>query len=149
MEAKRIRESLSTPRRDRLRRTRQTNKGQKTKTRLCYNIDNLDIGNRRRCTFEFRQNCGKISPDKILAWIKGVAGLVEFADTVQDDLLEDFLRSYVDDELEDYPAIDLLRVIGRPNETEFYEKIMLKNDQVINDRDSEAKPSSTRRSQLL
>lgn len=106
-------------------------------SRLSYNIDNLAIGKKVGKTFECRQHCGTLSPDKILAWINICAGLVEFADTVEDDLLEDFLKSHVGDELEDYTAIDLLRAIGLPDEAEFYSRIILENEKMaIYDLDS-------------
>lgn len=117
--------------------------------RLGYNIDNLSRSISECKTFEFRQHCGTLSPDRITAWVNVCAGLVEFADTVEDELLEPFLRSHVNDELEDYTVIDLLRAIGRPGEAEFYDQRIREYDQDYAPEDFEVKELPPRRPSKL
>lgn len=97
--------------------------------RLAYNLVNLDETTNLSRTLEFRGHEGTLNPERIVNWINVCAGLVEFADTVKDHLLDAFLRRHVDDQ--NFTVIDLLKAIGRPNEAEYYARKIQEYDTVI------------------
>lgn len=90
--------------------------------RLAYNlkplVEPLDVDGKN--TVKFRGHEGTMSSERVVNWINVCGGLVEFADTVDPEDLDKFLRTYIDDK--DFTVFDLLRAIGRPAEAEFYEK---------------------------
>ncbi|CAG8977887.1 hypothetical protein HYALB_00001764 [Hymenoscyphus albidus] len=96
--------------------------------RVNYNIRNLADNVKRGRTIEYRQNEGTLHGKRVSAWVKVCAGLVEFALTVDQDKLEDFLRRCVDDAPEDYTVIDLLIAIGSSDVAEFYAYRFRDND---------------------
>lgn len=94
-------------------------------TRMAYDLDNLiqrlDSNYKAKMTIEFRQHEGTLDSERVAHWVNVCVGLVEFADTVDSDLLESFLHRHIDDN-EEYNVIDLLRAIAQPAAADFYEK---------------------------
>lgn len=110
--------------------------------RLAYNIANLASYNAPQ-TPEFRGHQGTLNPDGILNWLNVCSGLVEFADSVEDDLLDDFLRRHIDDQ--DFTVIDLLNAIGKHPEAEYYAERIQKQPTtviIIDDSDDDSDDES-------
>lgn len=89
--------------------------------RLSYNTTPLKNPEGKR-TVEFRGHEATLDAEEIVRWINVCTGLVEFADTVKEEALDEFLWSHIDKNIEDYTVIDLLKAIGCPDEAEYYDK---------------------------
>lgn len=133
--------------------------GKDGNTRLAYNVHNLNeshivngnAGNGKDFstrTIEFRGHEGTMDPDRIINWINVCVGFVEFADTVDSNLLDQFLQTHVDDtdSYEDYNVIDLLRALGQPTAAEFYLKRFEDNPQLLSDESDEEDEEESRSS---
>ncbi|CAG8950884.1 hypothetical protein HYFRA_00003101 [Hymenoscyphus fraxineus] len=97
--------------------------------RLSYNTRTLSWDKGIR-TVEFRQHEGTVEAEEVSQWIKVCIALVKFAVKVDEKALDGFLKRHVDDALEDYTAIDLLKAIGSADSAEYYEKKMRERDAV-------------------
>lgn len=71
-------------------------------------------------TVEFRQHEMTLSAARVDHWICLCVGLVEFSDTIDRELLENFLNVVVDLKEEVFPLQEVLETIGLPREAEFY-----------------------------
>lgn len=102
-----------------------------TPGRLPYNVRPRS----HKRTIEFRGHEGTLDSERIVNWINVCVGLVEFADTIDPDELDKFLWSHID-YADEFTVIDLLRVIGRPAEAEFYAKRFEEHPELLEDDDS-------------
>ncbi|CAG8977050.1 hypothetical protein HYALB_00005758 [Hymenoscyphus albidus] len=90
--------------------------------RLSYNTRTLSWDKGIR-TVEFRQHEGTVEAEEVFQWIK-------FAFKVDEKALDGFLKRHVDDALEDYTAMDLLKAISSADSAVYYEKKMRERDAV-------------------
>lgn len=90
--------------------------------RLSYNTVGLWLRFAGKRTVEYRGHEGTLDVEEVCNWIRVCKGLANFAEKVPDILLETFLRTHVDDKVEDYTVVDLLNDTGLPDEAEYYEK---------------------------
>jgi Putative amidoligase enzyme len=80
----------------------------------------------KKRTIEFRQHEGTLDSDSVAAWVMTVAGLVEYAQNVDDTALEELLAQHLALERNgnegSYGIVQLLKDIGLENPAAFYEK---------------------------
>jgi hypothetical protein len=71
-------------------------------------------------TVEFRQHEMTLDPMRVDHWIRLCVGIIEFSDTIEKDLLEQFLDTLIDQPVEDLSLREVLESIGLPREADFY-----------------------------
>jgi hypothetical protein len=69
-------------------------------------------------TIEFRQHEGTLEPERIRAWITTVVGIINFADTTDQDSLKQLFRKAEDDE---WTVIDLFRSMHLGEQADYYQ----------------------------
>ncbi|CAG8958913.1 hypothetical protein HYFRA_00012910 [Hymenoscyphus fraxineus] len=109
--------------------------------RLAYNTENLRLlyqttQDRNRRTIEFRGAQASVLSEEVYNWAKVCTGLVEFADTVDEKILDTFLTVHLDDKPADFSVFELLCAIGRPEQAEYYDEKIRERDQEGGDEDS-------------
>jgi hypothetical protein len=85
-----------------------------------YNFRNLRGTNSIKQTIEFRQHESMLDPVAINHWKKLCVGLVDFAHRVPLEILAPFLLLHIDDDLEEFDIVQVLRRIGLPPHMLFY-----------------------------
>jgi len=71
-------------------------------------------------TVEFRQHEMTLDPARVENWIRLCVGIIEFSDTIEKDLLEQFLETLIDQPVEALSLREVLESIGLLREADFY-----------------------------
>ena len=91
--------------------------------RMGYNIVNLTdeyrCGDGKR-TIEFRQHEGSVNSKVVRNWGRFCVGLVEFADTVDETVLKEFLLRHISDTPETFCIGQVCTALGMPDIAEYY-----------------------------
>ena len=95
--------------------------------RLAYNLMNLKEDTetdpqlqQKRKTIEFRLHESTLDTERVGHWIRLCVGLVEFADSVEDNALERFLQENVNASIEDFSVESLLKALRLPVQARYY-----------------------------
>ena len=88
--------------------------------RGAYNFRNLHGADPVKKTIEFRQHEGTLDPAAVEHWIKLCVGIVGFAHKVDLKILSSFLSLHIDDKLEEFGLVHLLKALGLAAQMLFY-----------------------------
>lgn len=91
-------------------------------TRLGYHFINLAIPFKfdLKRTVEYRQHESTLDPEAVGHWLHLCAGLVDFAEKMQPQVLEPFLRENVGKSLEECDLVRVLMEVGLPAQADYY-----------------------------
>ena len=85
-----------------------------------YNFRNLRGTNPIKQTIGFGQDQSMLDPVSISHWIKLCVGLIDFAHRVPLEILAPFLLLHIDDDLQEFNIVQLLKALGLPQQMLFY-----------------------------
>jgi hypothetical protein len=88
--------------------------------RLAYNVNGLFQLKDGRSTIEHRQHESIINIQRVVSWLKLCVGLVQFAYAVDFQVLGPFLEARLEDTVEDFSILHVLKAIGLPAQMLFY-----------------------------
>lgn len=100
--------------------------------RICYDMMGMATytltgegsgGRLRKPTIEFRQHDATLDPTVVNNWTKLCVGLLEFADTVDPNILRAYLERHIDESPEEFPIEKILYGLGMPDIAEYYGKL--------------------------
>jgi hypothetical protein len=79
-----------------------------------YRLDGSGNGSHKKRTIEFRQHRSTLDFDAVENWVRFCVLLVNFADVVDDGVLEGWLRRHIGDVPAEYPLARVLEKMGMP-----------------------------------
>ena len=99
--------------------------------KLAYSLGNLreadgymPAAQKSKRTIEFRHHESTLDVERVGHWIRLCVGLAEFADSIDDDVLDRFLREKVNASIDEFSVESLLKALRLPAQAQYYgEKI--------------------------
>jgi hypothetical protein len=89
--------------------------------RMGYSMTNIIILGDSKITFEFRQHISSLDPEVVETWTRFCVGLVEFADSIDNTVLEKILDQRIRETPESFGIGKLCASLGMPDLAAYYE----------------------------